>query len=177
MGQRVELEGWEELFDNLAKLSARAQKNVLRGMVRAEAGNLAQAMKQKAPILKAGTLNPHGRYPGELRDAITSVSINPSATPGYVAAGVRIRGSSEGLKSTMRAVRALGKGAKGIAKAARELGATIADGYYWRWIEYGSPHNDPPEPFARQTWAEQKSGSVQRCADYVRVRLEKLTHD
>src|SRR5690348_6980424 len=148
MPEVVQLEGWEELIENLEKLAPRAEKNVLRGMVRAEAGHLAEAMKEKAPLLKPGTLNPHGRYPGELKDAITAVSINPSQTPGSVVAGVRIRGSRESLSSTESAVRALGKGAKGIAKATKALAAAIADGFYWRWIEYGSPHNDPPDPFA-----------------------------
>lgn len=173
----VELEGWEDVISKLDQLGARAQKNILRGMVRAEANYLANAVKERAPVLKPDTENTHGRYPGQMRDAVSAVSLNPSSTPGAVVAGVRIRGSRDQLQAFKKAGRALAKGAKGIKAATSSLELAIADGYFWRWVERGSPHNDPPNPFVRNTWDEQKSGSLTRMADYCRDRLDKLLHD
>lgn len=171
----VELQGWEELKRNLDQLPARAQKNILRGMVRAEAKHIADAIKDRAPVLKPQTINPHERYAGQLRDAVTAVSLNPSATPGAVAAGVRIRGSREALQQTIKAGRALGKGK--LKGAARALAKAIADGYFWRWVEFGSPHNEPPNPFVRSGWDAEKTGSLGRMAQYCRKRLDRLVRD
>lgn len=171
----VRLEGWEDLIKNLEKLAPRVEKNVLRGALRAEAHVIAEGIKQRAPLLKPGTLNPNGRYTGQLRDAVRAVDVNPKATPGAVAAGVKIAGTREGLQQSKVAGRALRKGK--LKGAARALAQAMADGFYWRWVEYGSPHNTPPNPFIRSAWDELKSGSVTRIGDYIRDRLDRLTHD
>lgn len=166
------LEGWEDLIENLNKLSARAQKNVLRGALRAEAHVIRDAIKENAPILQPGTKNPHERYPGQMRDSVIAVDVNIANA---AAAGVKIAGSSESLAASKSAARAFGKGK--LKSAAAALTKAIADGYFWRWVEYGSPHNTPPNPFVRRGWDGKKTGSLGRIAESCRARLGMLTHD
>jgi len=170
-----QLEGWQDLIENLQKLPARAEKNILRGMVADSAAATRDAIKERAPLLKPETLNPHNRYPGQLRDSVISVRVNPNQTPGAVAAGVKIRGSAEALQETKSAGRALGKGR--LKTAATALASAMADGYYWRWIEFGSPHNRPPQPFIRPAWDGIKGSLLARMRDYASARLGKLTRD
>lgn len=171
----VQLIGWERLIENLDNLAPRLQKNILRGALREGAHEVADAIKERAPLLQEGTLNPHGRYSGQLRDSVRAVDVNPKDTPGAIAAGVKINGTSEGLEQSKVAGRALRKGK--LKGAARALAQAMADGYYWRWVEYGSPHNEPPNPFVRAGWDAVKPGILQRIADYIQDRLDKLTHD
>lgn len=167
-----QLQGWDELKANLDALPARVQKNLLRGATRAAAVTVRDAIKERAPILKSGTKNPHERYPGQLRDSIIAIGVNK---PGSAAAGVRIRGSSEALQSVKQAGRALLK--HKLKSAAKALSTGLADGYFWRWIEFGSPHNEPPRPFIRQGWDSTKNELVEKMAIYCRERIAKLTHD
>lgn len=166
------LEGWEDLIEKLGKLGARAQKNILRGALRAETHVLRDAIKENAPILQPGTVNPHERYPGQMRDAVIAVDVN---LPFAAAAGVKIAGSSEALAAAKSAGRALRKNK--IKTAARSLAKAMHDGFFWHWVEYGSPHNTPANPFVRRSWDALKGGSLGRIAANCRARLGMLTHD
>lgn len=168
----VELVGWDDLIRNLDALAPRAEKNILRGMVRLGANEVRDAIKDKAPILKPDTLNPHERYPGQLRDSVVSVSVQ---IPNAAAAGVKIRGSREELQSAKQAGRALGKGK--LKAAANALAQAMADGFYWRWVEFGSPHNTPAQPFIRPGWDGVKGSLLDRMAAYGRERLSDLIRD
>lgn len=168
----VELKGWDDLMRNLDQVGARAKKNILRGMLRDSSHAVRDAIKELAPILKPGTKNPHERYPGQLRDSVIAVDVQ---IPESVAAGVKIRGSREQLQAVRQAGRALLKNR--LKSAAGSLGKALGYGFYWRWIEYGSPHNDPAQPFVRPGWDGVKNTLLERMATYGRKRIAKLAED
>jgi HK97 gp10 family phage protein len=165
-----EIEGLNELLGKLDRLPANIERNITRGMIYNGANMIRDELKAAAPVLQPGTVNPHDRRAGQLRDGIVATMVH--APRGQVIGGVRIRIKADILKALKSAKRKLQRGNdKGVSQASAALESVA----YWTAVEYG--HSSKARPFIRSTWDRSKMKLVSFMTEYARRRLEKVAHD
>ncbi|MDE2103673.1 MAG: HK97 gp10 family phage protein [Patescibacteria group bacterium] len=73
MSEEIEIQGLSELYAELETLGPRIARNIIRGGVYAMAKDVAEKIRDAAPVLQPQTLNPHDRPAGQLKAEIKAV--------------------------------------------------------------------------------------------------------
>lgn len=162
----TEIQGLAECMQNLRNLPENIQRNIMRGAVYNGANFVRDHLKEAAPVLQPGTVNPHEREAGQLRDNIKAVMVH--APRGQSIGGIRIRNRSD-----VRAdIKRLSK--RGNVGDSEALQANQTAGW-WTAVEYG--HSSKARPFIRRTWDAIAERTLAYMRDYMASRIIKLTSE
>ncbi len=150
----VEIKGAAELQRLLGELPANIERNVLRGALRAGAKEIEREAKALTPV-KSGALR-------------ASIRVSAGAKGGNVFAHIKAggRGKGEAFYATM-----VEKGTKPHEERPRGAKSLFFAGLFSRLIEHPGARE---KPFMAPAFANKSQAAVDRIAEYIRARLDKI---
>lgn len=153
MASTVEIKGLAELDKALQELPKRIAKNALRAAVWAGAAVVRDRAKDMAPVYHGKVSEGHPP-PGTLRRAIAQRRSQSDSTATRETVLVYVRQAVNGSV-----------GQKGVKAYSR------TDGYYWRWVEFGTS-TQAAHPFMRPAFEASKEAAVEAMAAKLAARIQ-----
>lgn len=158
MAARVKVEGLRELDEALGQMTKATARNVLKRTLVRAGQPIADAAREKVPVRS-----------GKLRDSII-VSTKLANPAGKAEFAAEMRNSGDKVKA-VGAMRAARRAAGGGAFAEMYVGAGQLP--HAHLVEFGSIHNEPPQPYMRPAWDATKQTSLEIIKDALGEEIAK----